>query len=145
MADTLHDPLPELVIPDASDCPAGREAPMIEAPAAVCVTTYGRQMRPGRALAEEYVVLFDVPARFEVEDEAWRALLERYRMGRQCRSSKKAFERRQTVCDRLGAPLVDPRPALGPADLSGRPPYSRGAGCGRRQAMRWPPRRWRAS
>lgn len=69
------------------------------------------------------LVLFYVPARFEVDDEAWRLTRERYGIGLKRWSRDKVIEELRRVGDRIGVPLVDPRAALRASEAAGRPTY----------------------
>jgi hypothetical protein len=70
-------------------------------------------------------VLLYVPARFEVDDEAWDQLQERYRMSDRFWQRERVARRLARIAAELGIPLVDPREALRRAWSSGRDPYSR--------------------
>jgi SGNH hydrolase-like domain, acetyltransferase AlgX len=75
-----------------------------------------------RARGAELVVFY-VPARFEVDDEAWRATRALYGLGLKRWSRDKVFETLLSTCGRLGVPLVDPRGVLRRAEQSGRRTY----------------------
>jgi hypothetical protein len=69
------------------------------------------------------LVVFYVPARFEVDDSAWDLTRERYAMGRRWWRRERVFEGLQEICRALGVPLVDPREDLRAAEAQGRPTY----------------------
>jgi len=69
------------------------------------------------------LVVFYVPARFEVDDRAWELTREKYGLGRRWWRRERAFEGLGETCRLLGLPLVDPRDALRTAEDSGRPTY----------------------
>ena len=69
------------------------------------------------------LVVFHVPARFEVDDRAWDLTRERYSMGRRWWRRERVFEDLRKACRSLGLLLVDPRDALRAAQASGRPAY----------------------
>ena len=69
------------------------------------------------------LVLFYVPARFEVDDSAWDLTRERYAMGRRWWRRERVFEDLRETCRFLGLPLVDPREEMRAAELSGHPAY----------------------
>ncbi len=75
-----------------------------------------------RARGAELVVFY-VPARFEVDDEAWRLTRARYGIGLKRWSRDKVFETLLATCGRLGLPLVDPRGALRAQEQRGRRTY----------------------
>jgi lysophospholipase L1-like esterase len=69
------------------------------------------------------LVVFHVPARFEVDDRAWELTRERYSMGRRWWRRERVFDDLRETCRSLGLPLVDPRGALRAAEAAGRPTY----------------------
>jgi lysophospholipase L1-like esterase len=69
------------------------------------------------------LVVFYVPARFEVDDRAWELTRERYAMGRRWWRRERVFDDLRETCRALGLPLVDPRDDLRAAEASGRPAY----------------------
>lgn len=69
------------------------------------------------------LVVFYVPARFEVDDAAWEATRARYGMGQKRWSRDKVFESLREVCGRLGLTLVDPRGLMRRAEQAGRRSY----------------------
>src|SRR5262249_42844379 len=81
----------------------------------------------GSADGARLAVLY-VPARWEIDDEAWRDLLERYRMGPQFWQRDRPWNRLERVAAELSIPLGDPRAALREADAAGPSPYFPKAG-----------------
>jgi hypothetical protein len=69
------------------------------------------------------LVVFYVPARFEVDDSAWDLTREKYGMGRRWWRPERVLEDLRDICRALGVPLVDPREDLRGAQSEGRPPY----------------------
>jgi hypothetical protein len=69
------------------------------------------------------LVLLYVPARFEVDDAAWKELRRRYRMGDRFWQRERVARRLGAVTAELAIPLVDPRDELRRARSSGRDPY----------------------
>lgn len=69
------------------------------------------------------LVVFYVPARFEVEDAAWEATRARYSLGQKRWNRDKVFLSLREVCGRLGLTLVDPRGAMRQAEQAGRHCY----------------------
>jgi len=69
------------------------------------------------------LVVFHVPAQFEVDDRAWELTRERYSMGLRWWRRERVFDDLKETCRSLGLPLVDPRDALRAAQASGRPTY----------------------
>lgn len=71
------------------------------------------------------LVLLYVPARFEIDDEAWDGLQQRYRMSDRFWQRERVSRRLGAVAAPLAIPLIDPRDALRRARLTGRDPYFR--------------------
>lgn len=69
------------------------------------------------------LVVFYVPARFEIDDRAWEATRRQYGLGHRRWSRDKVFDELGRVCARLGLPLVDPRAGLRSAEAEGRTTY----------------------
>jgi len=69
------------------------------------------------------LLLFYVPARFEVNDTAWTALLRRYGMNPRFWRREKVWNSLARAADELGIQVIDPRGDLRQAELSGRPAY----------------------
>jgi hypothetical protein len=65
------------------------------------------------------LLVFYVPARFEVNDRAWELTRRRYGLGPRWKRERVA-EHLQATCNELGLPLVDPRAALRAVEDSGR-------------------------
>jgi hypothetical protein len=78
--------------------------------------------REVRAQGGELVV-FHVPARFEVDDASWAATRARYGLGLKRWSRDRVFEVLRETCGRLGIDLVDPRGALRRSEGEGRRTY----------------------
>ena len=81
-----------------------------------------------RALAREVegagarLLVFYVPARFEVNERAWELTRQRYRLGPRWKPERVA-ERLRAECAGLGLVLIDPREELRARESSGRPAY----------------------
>jgi hypothetical protein len=69
------------------------------------------------------LVVFYVPARFEVDDRAWDLTREKYAMGRRWWRRERVFEDLRAACGSLGLPLVDPRDEMRAAEAEGRAAY----------------------
>jgi hypothetical protein len=69
------------------------------------------------------LVVFYVPARFEVDDSSWELTRERHGMGRRWWRRERVFDDLREACRSLGIPLVDPRADLRAAEAGGRPAY----------------------
>jgi hypothetical protein len=93
-----------------------------------------RQMwRQARALLEALqaavaadggrLAILYVPARWEIEEEGWTALLARYRMSSNFWAPDRVARRLHAVAAELGIPLVDPRESLRREESRGRPTY----------------------
>jgi acetyltransferase AlgX (SGNH hydrolase-like protein) len=68
------------------------------------------------------LVVFYVPARFEVNEGAWQLTRRRYRLGPRWKPER-VWERLGATCADLGLVLVDPRSAFRALEDSGRPAY----------------------
>jgi len=73
-------------------------------------------------------VLLYVPARFEVEPEAWQNLLAVYRMSPRFWNPERLAAKLEALAARLGVPLVDPRASLREGQASPVPNYFRREG-----------------
>ena len=62
--------------------------------------------------ADAKLIVLYLPARFEIEDEAWQALLDRYRMSARFWKQDRAWRRLRSLADELSLTLIDPRDAL---------------------------------
>jgi GDSL-like Lipase/Acylhydrolase family len=69
------------------------------------------------------LVVFYVPARFEVDDAAWELTREKNAMGRRWWRRERVFEDLRETCQSLGLPLVDPREEMRAAEVGGRRAY----------------------
>lgn len=69
------------------------------------------------------LVVFYVPARFEVDDAAWELTLARWKMDAAGWRADRVFLVLQEGCGERGIELVDPRAALRLAESSGQPAY----------------------
>ena len=69
------------------------------------------------------LLVFYVPARFEVDERAWDLTRERYGMGRRWWRPEKVLEGLREACGALGLPLADPRERMRAAEDAGRATY----------------------
>jgi hypothetical protein len=68
------------------------------------------------------LLVFYVPARFEVNDRAWELTRRRFRLGPRWKADR-VFERLSASCRTLGLPLVDARPEMRKLEGSGPMAY----------------------
>jgi hypothetical protein len=68
------------------------------------------------------LVVFYVPARFEIDAAAWELTRARYSLGRRW-TREGAISWLRETCRALGVPLIDPRPAMRASQDAGHPPY----------------------
>jgi hypothetical protein len=68
------------------------------------------------------LLVFYVPARFEVDERAWGLTRRRYRLGPRWKPER-VVERLRDACAGLSLPLLDPRPELSEQERSGRGTY----------------------
>jgi hypothetical protein len=69
------------------------------------------------------LIIFYVPASFEVDDASWRRTRERWDLDAPGYDRETVIQRLQQVCRRIRVPLVDPRPELRSALRHGESPY----------------------
>jgi len=75
------------------------------------------------AVGSAFAVLY-VPARWEIEDEAWTALLERYQMSPAFWERDRVVRRLERVGQEVGIPVIDPRDLLRSEAATRGPVYS---------------------
>jgi hypothetical protein len=119
-----------LVEPEALEGPMPRELWLFGPGHKDEVTLMWRRARAILAALKQAVesrgarlVVFHVPARFEVDDGAWELTRARYSMGRRWWRRERVFDDLRETCRTLGLPLVDPRNALRASQASGRLAY----------------------
>lgn len=69
------------------------------------------------------LVVFYVPAHFEVDPVVWRRTRARWWLEGEGFDTHRVFDRLVTECGTLGVPLIDPRAAFTRAEAEGRPGY----------------------
>jgi hypothetical protein len=69
------------------------------------------------------LLVFYVPARFEVDDRSWELTRARYHLGQKRWSRDKVYETLREICAGLDLALVDPRPDMRAQQERGRPSY----------------------